>query len=152
MKSNLFIVELPDTTKRVVFENEIKDECIFVQKYDYDDDDSYSYRVKIPIKKLEKFFILINTSFIMGKDKSPKSAPTVGFGISHFAYIYSIIIVNNDYDYKFYEREPVFSKSGIATTKFDRYSYHTIENDITIYNEDLSYEVLNNINFDEILL
>jgi hypothetical protein len=146
------VVTLSDGNQMVVKDCEIKDGKISLEYFDNDSDSFYSELVSAEISK--SYFVEISARFIMNpKDNSPMYR-SMGMGnINHLAYTYSIIIVEYIDSYTLYEDKPFYSKSGIATTIFDMYSYHIINGTEKEYPSDrLRYEVECRLDLDKILL
>jgi hypothetical protein len=142
-----------DSLSKVISSNEIKDGKINVRHYDDDGDGYYTESIAVSIK--ETFLVIINAQFIRNDDdKSNLNAYTMfsGFGqINSLAYSYSVIIVNtNSTNGKLYQSDCIYTDSGIASTKFDMYSYHVNEPHQKYLDYRLEHEVFDSLDFNKI--
>jgi len=136
-------------TKRIVQEHEIKNGLIYVQHYD---EYSNPYNVPVEVKIIGRYLISIMTEFILRKDDHAVCTDG-GFGqINHLAYFYSVIIRSDpNSSSKMYSLDVSFKDSGIRSTHFDMYAYHT-NDPFTYHTSQIEYECFCSLDLQKILL
>ncbi len=139
--------------KTLCWENDIKDDKIIVSTNTDDGESSYDW---IPITIVKSYFVEINAKFIMNpKDDSPMHTPAGILELHHLAYTYSINIIEYKGWDTLFDKEPLYSKSGIGRSDFPMYSYHHFDDKgkIVYEHDKLEYEVKQSLhNLNEILL
>jgi hypothetical protein len=163
MQTEISVVEFLDSngklleplTRKIVEKNIIKDikEKPIAHGYleikHYDDYDSY-YIEHQPVHIKENFIVITNGKFIFNENRPYEMS--VGFPeINHLAYQWSATILLKK-SYRLYNTDVVWSDSGISTTKFDMYSYHSGFGDSISYQEErLDWEVWKSLDLNKIL-
>lgn len=149
------VVSLPDNSQAVYEDYQVTDGFINFRVFE-EDGDNYHYE-KIPVEIDRTFIVDIVAKFIMShKDDTPMYSRKglSAFSVNHFAYNYSILIIEYFGDNTLYESSIRYSKAGIGTTDFGMYSYHRFdENNNLVYDDSiLEHEVLKHLNLGEILI
>ena len=150
------IVSKPDGQQVIVRDEQLNNGKMRVRCHDEDyDGDSY-YDEWISVEIDCSYLVQITAQFIMNPQdnyKSPMYRYSGAYSTNHLAYTYSVNVIECFKSWTLYTDEPIYSKTGIGTTNFNMYSYHTMNGTEVVYdNSRLEYEVYCKLDLEKILL
>lgn len=150
----IHVVSFPNGQQGIYKDYQVVNGKVKVRTYVSDDDYEDEY-VSVEIDKT--YFFEIIAKFIMNSEKDNKSPMFRSMGmcnLNHFAYTYSVQLIEHIGSQTVYSDEPFYSKSGIGTSDFGMYSYHHFNDkkEIVYENERLAYEVECSLDLKQILL
>ena len=146
---------MPEGQQVIVRDDQLRDDKLSVRHCCDDEYHSY-YDEWVSVEIDRSYLVQITAEFIMNpkdKYKSPMYRSGGCQMVNRLAYTYSVNIIEHFGSWTLYPDEPIYSKTGIGTTNFNMYSYHTMNGTETVYdNSRLEYEVYCTLELEKILL